>query len=85
MPLQAIPGLQAFENIRTNGQSMWTARGSPEDRVGPLARPMFHPRFSLAKGDKVFTNLMLHLTPAEARQAKIQNFIAIERARTIAA
>ena len=55
MPLQAIPGLQAFENIRTNGQSMWTARGSPEDRVGPLARPMFHPRFSLAKGDKVFT------------------------------
>jgi cytochrome c-type biogenesis protein CcmF len=36
------------------------------------------------KGDKVFTNLMLHLTPAEARQAKIQNFIAIERARAIA-
>lgn len=55
MPLQAIPGLQAFENIRTNGQSAWTARGSPADRVGPMARPMFHPGFSLAKGDRIFT------------------------------
>src|SRR4051794_29366414 len=53
MPLERIPGDVAIE--RHNLVARWPKRDGGENRVEPIAKPVFRPGFKLQPGDSIFT------------------------------
>ncbi len=55
MPLAVISGLDAFENTRLNPHNMWPTREDFDNRVEPIAKPVFQPSFKIETSESVFT------------------------------
>jgi GSCFA family len=54
MPLISIDGNVALDTREANPHSRWPTPGT-ENRLTPIARPSFHPSFTFARGEKIFT------------------------------
>lgn len=54
MPLMTLTAEQAVDNRKHNPSTYWGSR-SGGNRVEPVARPDFHPTFTLVPGESIFT------------------------------
>ncbi|MBV8976021.1 MAG: GSCFA domain-containing protein [Alphaproteobacteria bacterium] len=56
MPLVKLSGSEAIANLRGNPAAAWPARHPPDrNRLEPVCKPSFLPRFRLVPGEKIFT------------------------------